>query len=64
VIRFHLLGKVLDKREGGGFRCGFCFGIPVLGQRAWQILEAPAAPFLANLPGQTTGTVDCYLKGL
>jgi hypothetical protein len=39
--------------EGVGLRCGLGFGVPILGQGIRQILEAPAAPFLANSPRQT-----------
>jgi hypothetical protein len=44
--------EIFNEGKGPGFRRGFGFGVPVLGQGIGQLLEAPAAPFLANLPRQ------------
>ena len=55
---------VLNKGEGAGLRGDLSFWVPKLDQGIGEILEAPAAPFPANLPGKAAGTVDGYLEGL
>jgi hypothetical protein len=63
-VYFPIVVKLPEKGEVSGLRGGFGFGVPKLDQGIREILEAPTAPFPANLPGKAAGTIDCYLKSL
>jgi hypothetical protein len=54
--------QVFNKGEGAGFRSGPAPGGPVPGQGIGKVLKTFTLPFPADFPGQTAGTVDCYLK--